>query len=107
MLSESIVEASTAGGIGNIINVSRRRGSQEPIYLLLIIIPAVALAIDRLLYMVQRSLFPYQYDSRGVLHNVWRGLMQLGERLKHFFISPQPLDPAQKAALAAARNPTR
>jgi NitT/TauT family transport system permease protein len=103
MLAESIVEGGGLGGIGNIINVSRRRGVQEPIYLLLIIIPAVALAIDRTLFMMQRSLFPYQYPSRGILHHVWRGLVHAAEYIKSFFVSPRPLDAAQQAALAAAK----
>ena len=33
---------------------------------ILMVIPAVALAIDRLLFMIQKSLFPYQYGSDGV-----------------------------------------
>jgi ABC-type nitrate/sulfonate/bicarbonate transport system permease component len=104
MLAEVITEGGGVGGLGNIINVYRRRGIQEPIYLLLIIIPAVALAIDRMLYMMQKSLFPYQYGSRGVLHNVWRGLKYGAERLKYLIVSPQPLDPSQRAALAAAKS---
>jgi ABC-type nitrate/sulfonate/bicarbonate transport system permease component len=102
MLAELVTEGGSAGGLGSIINNSRRRGLQEPVYLLLIVIPAVALAIDRILYLVQRSLFPYQYTSKGILHNAWRGLMHGAEAVKHLFVSPQPLDPAQRAALDAS-----
>jgi hypothetical protein len=67
------------------------------------VIPAVALAIDRVLYMIQKSLFPYQYASRGTLHDAWRGLMHALEGVKHKIIRPRPLGPAQQAALAAAK----
>jgi NitT/TauT family transport system permease protein len=101
MLAELIKTGSEAGGLGNIINVAGRLGRKEPIWLILFVIPAVALAIDRTLYVVQKSLFPYQYDSRGVLHHVWRALMQTLEGFKSLFVSARPLDPAQQAALAA------
>jgi NitT/TauT family transport system permease protein len=102
MLAELVTESGSAGGLGFIINTAQRRGVREPILLILMVIPAVALAIDRTLYMMQRSLFPYQYGSGGLLHSAWRGLMHAGEDLKRVFFSSQPLDPAQQAALAAA-----
>jgi NitT/TauT family transport system permease protein len=105
MLAELVTEGGGTGGLGNIINVSQRRGHKEPIYLLLMVIPAVALAIDRTLFMMQRSLFPYQYGSGGLLHNAWRGLMHAAELVKHVFVSPQPLDAGQRAALAASEAP--
>jgi NitT/TauT family transport system permease protein len=104
MLAELVTEGGGIGGLGNIINNSRRRGLQEPIYLLLMIIPAVALAIDRVLFMIQRSLFPYQYASAGLLHNAWRGLMHAAEGVKRLFIPAHPLDPAQRAALNASQK---
>jgi NitT/TauT family transport system permease protein len=104
MLAELVTEGGGIGGLGNIINNSRRRGLQEPIYLLLMVIPAVALAIDRTLYLIQRSLFPYQYASGGLLHNAWRGLMHSAERVKQLFIAPKSLDPAQRAALEASKT---
>jgi NitT/TauT family transport system permease protein len=106
MLSELVTEGGSAGGLGNIINVAQRRGRQETILLVLMVIPAVALAIDRVLYMIQRSLFPYQYASSGVLHNAWRGVMHGAEDLKHMVISPQPLAAAQKAALTRRESPS-
>jgi NitT/TauT family transport system permease protein len=75
MLAELVTEGGGVGGLGNIINVARRRGNGEPILLVLMVIPAVALAIDRALFAIQKSLFPYQYGGDGALHNVWRGLM--------------------------------
>jgi ABC-type nitrate/sulfonate/bicarbonate transport system permease component len=104
MLAEMIKVGSEAGGLGHIINVAARFGRREPILLVLIVIPAVALAIDRTLYMLQKSLFPYQYASRGVLHHAWRGLMHALEGIKFLFVSSRPLDSAQQAALAAAKT---
>jgi ABC-type nitrate/sulfonate/bicarbonate transport system permease component len=100
MLVESITPGGGYGGIGNIINVARRLGHQEPIYLLLIIIPAVALAIDRTLFMIQKSLFPHQYGGNGLLHNGWRGLMHACEDLKQMIVKPTALQAGQQAALA-------
>jgi NitT/TauT family transport system permease protein len=105
MLAELIKTSSEAGGLGHIILTSQRLNRKEPIYLLLIVIPAVALAIDRILYATQRSLFPYQYGSLGVLHHAWRGLMHALESLKFLLIPARPLDSAQQAALAAAKAP--
>jgi NitT/TauT family transport system permease protein len=105
MLAELVTEGGVAGGLGNIINVAQRRGHQETILLVLMVIPAVALAIDRILFMVQRSVFPYQYDSRGWLHHAWRGLMHAFEDVKHMFVAPQPLAPAQQVALAGGQSP--
>jgi len=68
MLSETIVEPGEAGGIGSVINMAQRRGHPETIIFILIVIPAVALVIDRVVFFVQRSLFPYQYGGAGLLH---------------------------------------
>jgi hypothetical protein len=83
--------------------MAQRRGHGETILLVLMVIPAVALAIDRVLYMIQKSLFPYQYASGGMLHNAWRGMMHAAEGLKHKIVAPQPLGSAQQAALSAAK----
>jgi ABC-type nitrate/sulfonate/bicarbonate transport system permease component len=104
MLAELVTEGGGVGGLGRIITMAQRRGHGETILLVLMIIPAVALAIDRMLYMIQKSLFPYQYASGGLLHNAWRGLMYYAEGVKHKIIAPQPLAPAQQAALAAAKS---
>jgi NitT/TauT family transport system permease protein len=104
MLAELVTEGGGAGGLGNIINVAQRRGHRETILLVLMVIPAVALVIDRTLFMIQKSLFPNQYGGGGALHAMWRGLMHLAEDLKHIVVSPQPLSPAQQAALASSRS---
>jgi ABC-type nitrate/sulfonate/bicarbonate transport system permease component len=105
MLAELVTEGGGAGGLGNIINVAQRRSHRETILLVLMVIPAVALAIDRLLYMVQKSLFPHQYGGRGILHEAWRGVMHAAESAKNMIITPKLLMPEQAAALAAAHQP--
>lgn len=108
MLTELVTEGGGVGGLGNIINIAQRRSHRETILLVLTVIPAVALAIDRCLYMIQKSLFPHQYGGHGVMHDAWRGFMHACEDLKHMAVTPTPLQPAQKAALVVehARNPS-
>jgi ABC-type nitrate/sulfonate/bicarbonate transport system permease component len=109
MLTELVTEGGGVGGLGNIINIAQRRSHRETILLVLTVIPAVALAIDRFLYMVQRSLFPHQYGGHGLLHDAWRGLMHVCEDMKHMIVKPMPFQPGQKAALAlghAQHQPT-
>lgn len=101
MLAE-LVSAGGASGVGSIINISQRRSHKETIYLIVLIIPAVALLADRTLYFIQRSLFPYQYGGNGLLHHAWRGLMHAAEGVKHLFFAARPLDPGQRAALTAS-----
>lgn len=102
MLAELVTVGGEAGGLGHIINMAQRRSHQETIILVLIVIPAVALAIDRLLYMIQRSLFPHQYGGDGLLHIAWRGFMHLCEDVKRLLIAPTPLPPEQVAAMRKA-----
>ena len=67
MLAELVKFGSATGGLGDLINVSQRRGEREPILLVLVIIPLVAYGIDRLLWWLQSDLFPYRYGGRGFL----------------------------------------
>jgi NitT/TauT family transport system permease protein len=97
MLAEAIKFGNEAGGLGNIILTSQRLNKKEPIYLILLIIPLVALAIDRVLYWIQRQLFPHQYASEGVLHALVRAIAHGLEDLKALVISPKRLDAAQAA----------
>ena len=57
MLAEVIKFGGEAGGLGDLINMSQRRGPREHVLLVLLIIPVVALVIDRLLFWVQASCF--------------------------------------------------
>ncbi len=72
MLAEVIKFGTEAGGLGDIIEKSQRRGLNTHIWLVLFIIPLVAIVIDRLLYAMQRSLFPYRYGGGGMLNGAVR-----------------------------------
>lgn len=85
MLAESI-KGSESGGLGNIITMSDRLGKRNHILLVLMIIPVVALVIDRFLFWVQRELFPYQYGGSGVLHQLAKLALRSWEDLKSLFI---------------------
>jgi NitT/TauT family transport system permease protein len=78
MLGELVTIGDT-GGLGHIINVSMRRGPREHILLVLVIIPLIALAIDRLLFWIQRELFPHHYGGTGILHQGMRALRHAWE----------------------------
>jgi ABC-type nitrate/sulfonate/bicarbonate transport system permease component len=67
MLAELVKFGSATGGLGDLINMSQRRGEREPILLVLVIIPMVAWAIDRALWWLQSDLFPYRYGGAGLI----------------------------------------
>jgi len=67
MLAELVKFGSASGGLGDLINMSQRRGEREPILLVLVIIPMVAWAIDRALWWLQSDLFPYRYGGAGLI----------------------------------------
>lgn len=81
MLAELVKFGDESGGLGDIILKSQRRGYWTFILLVLMIIPLVALAIDRLLFWIQRQLFPAQYGGSGGLHRAVRSLMRGWEDL--------------------------
>ncbi len=88
MLAEVIKFGGESGGIGDIINTSQRRGLREPVILVLLIIPAVALVIDYVLMWIQQELFPYRYGGSGLLHSLVRVVMHGWEDLKGLFWRP-------------------
>lgn len=85
MLVELVKFGDTSGGLGDIINTSLRRGIQTHILLVLMIIPLVALAIDRFLLWIQRGLFPYRYGGSGTLHRGVRLVLRGYEDAKSLF----------------------
>ncbi|MCC6492118.1 MAG: ABC transporter permease [Pirellulales bacterium] len=97
MLAELVRFGSEAGGLGNLINVSLRQGPREHVYLIVLIIPAVALAIDRLLFVVQRSLFPYRYGGGGLLNHGVRKSLHLWDDVKRLAWKSQPMTDALRA----------
>ena len=82
MLAELVKFGSDSGGLGDLINMSQRRGEREPILIVLVIIPLVAYAIDRTLWWLQCDLFPHRYGGRGLLPRLCRGL-------RHGFAGPE------------------
>jgi NitT/TauT family transport system permease protein len=82
MLAEVVKFGDEAGGLGDLINISQRRGPREHVVLILLIIPVVALVIDRILFLVQAELFPYRYGGAGILHRLVRGVLHGSEDLR-------------------------
>jgi len=75
MLAEVVKLGGDTGGLGDLINVSQRRGEREPILIVLVVIPLVAYAIDRLLWWLQCDLFPHRYGGRGFLPRFLRRIL--------------------------------
>ena len=57
------------------------------------IIPLVALAVDRILFWIQRQLFPYQYGGDGILHHALRAVLRVCEDLKLLIVRPASGNP--------------
>ncbi len=89
MLAE-VVQVGGASGLGGIINMAQRRAHPTYILLVLMIIPLVALGIDRMIYWIQRELFPYRYGGSGILHRAVRRLLYLGEDARSLVFRPKP-----------------
>jgi len=94
MLAELVKFGGEAGGLGDIIITSQRRGQREHILLVLMIIPIVALALDRLLFTVQRSLFPHRYGGAGLLWKLVGAGLYAWEDLKSVFWGSTAAAPA-------------
>jgi NitT/TauT family transport system permease protein len=88
MLAEVIQTAGEAGGLGSIISNAQRRNHPTYILLVLMVIPLVAFGIDRLLYWVQKQLFPYQYGGDGLLHHGLRAVLRVWEDFAGLFFKP-------------------
>ncbi len=85
MLAEVVKFGSEAGGLGDLINTSQRLGKKEHVLLILLIIPVVALFIDRFFFFVQAELFPYRYGGMGLLDRLLRGVLHAWEDLRLAF----------------------
>jgi NitT/TauT family transport system permease protein len=84
MLAELVKFGSDSGGLGDLINVSQRRGEREPILIVLILIPLLAYAIDRALWWLQCDLFPYRYGGKGMLRRLWHGFFHPAQTRTEF-----------------------
>ena len=82
MLAEVVKFGGETGGLGDLINISQRRGQREHVLLILLIIPVVALCIDRFFFFVQAELFPYRYGGMGILDRLLRGVLHAWEDLR-------------------------
>jgi NitT/TauT family transport system permease protein len=82
MLAEVVKFGSEAGGLGDLINTSQRLGKREHVLLILLIIPVVALFIDRFFFFVQAELFPYRYGGMGLLDRLLRAVLHAWEDLR-------------------------
>lgn len=90
MLAESIRESDTLGGLGFQILTFQRRSAREFIYLIILIIPFVALVIDLVLYWIQRQLFPHIYGGAGYLQRLARVSLHAWDDLKRVFFHYEP-----------------
>jgi NitT/TauT family transport system permease protein len=88
MLAETVKFGGEAGGLGDIILTSQRQGPREHIILVLLIIPVVALGVDRLLFWIQQELFPHRYGGAGILNAGVRALLHGWENFKALFREP-------------------
>jgi ABC-type nitrate/sulfonate/bicarbonate transport system permease component len=86
MLAELVKFGGESGGLGDIIITSQRRGLIEHIILVLLIIPVVAFAFDRVLFWIQQELFPHRYGGMGILNNCVRAALHGWEDLKGVFV---------------------
>jgi len=95
MLAEGVKASEDAGGLGYLINLFEKRGHPEGIILLLLLIPALALVINRVLFWIQRQLFPYRYGGSGYLNQLVRLLLHGWDDVKGLFrrrgLQPQPV----------------
>ena len=79
MLAELIKFGDEVGGLGNLINVARRRSMNEYVYIIVLLIPFLAFAIDYGLYLLQCLVFPYRYGNENANNPVLRALRALRE----------------------------
>jgi NitT/TauT family transport system permease protein len=102
MLAEVVRSAGEYGGLGNLISMSERQGPRTHIYLILLIIPILALAIDRVLFWIQRQLFPYQYGGSGFLRHGMNLYFRAWDDFKSLFRKPIDYNQVNPPQVAAA-----
>jgi len=104
MLAESTREPDVLGGLGFQISMFQRRGSREYIYLIILIIPLVALAIDLILFWIQRQLFPHIYGGAGWLQRLARLCLHGWEDMKRIFFQYGPAEAKATATSTTEEN---
>lgn len=102
MLAETIKLGTESGGLGHLISMSQRRGPRAHIYLIILIIPVVAFLIDRILFAIQKGLFPHKYGGNGWLLGIFRMLMGVWGDVKSQMF--QPIPPFDELTLATTSD---
>jgi len=80
MLVEVVNDAGGAGGLGNLLNVGRKRGITEIMAIIILTIPIVAWLIDQCLSLLQCLIFRWKYGrdaERNALWQLTRGTLRL------------------------------
>ncbi len=90
MLAELVRFGDEIGGLGNLILMSQRRGPREHIFLIVLIIPVVALILDRIFFWIQRQLFPHRYGGAGLLNRAFRFACDRWDDVKSRIRKPRP-----------------
>ncbi len=72
------------------INAAQKRGLRTQIYLIILIIPIVAFLIDRILFAIQKGLFPHKYGGNGWLLVLVRDIAHRISDVKSMFFKPTP-----------------
>lgn len=104
MLAELIKFGAEGGGLGDLIEMSQRQGPREHILLILLLIPILALLIDRALFWIQKELFPHRYGGTGLLNQALAAVLHSWDDLKCLVRrAPVPVE----VPAAAAPQPER
>ncbi len=80
MLVEVVNDSDGAGGLGNLLNVGRKRGITEIMAIIILTIPLVAWMIDQCLSLLQCLLFRWKYGREAERNALWqltRGTLRL------------------------------
>lgn len=91
MLAEVVKFGSEEGGLGHLIEMSQRQGPRAHIYLIILIIPIVAFSIDRVLFWMQKELFPHRYGGYGGLNRLLGFCIGLWDTAKCAVLSKEEL----------------
>lgn len=80
MLVEVVNDSDGAGGLGNLLNVGRKRGITEIMAIIILTIPIVAWLIDQCLSLMQCLIFRWKYGREAERNALWqltRGTLRL------------------------------
>ena len=80
MLVEVVNDADGAGGLGNLLNVGRKRGITQIMAIIILTIPIVAWLIDQCLSLLQCLIFRWKYGREAERNALWqltRGTLRL------------------------------